>query len=1019
MVRGPATETLAAARGSLVEQILVEIEAGRRPDADALARQFPETPAEIQHLIAVVELIRGTGGRHTAATQDRAFGDFRILREIGRGGMGVVYEARQLSLDRRVALKVLLPGVSVDSIAIERFVREARAAGGLQHKHIVPIFATGTHNDLPYYAMQFIEGDSLAAWRDEATAMPDEARARQVATWGVQIADALAHAHAAGIVHRDIKPSNLLRDAGDHVWVTDFGLAWRTNEASLTMTGDVLGTVRYMSPEQARGGGRVDARSDVYSLGATLYELVAGRPPFVAADYEATLKQVLLDDPPSLTRGERAIPLPLSQVIHRAMAKDPADRYPDARVLAEELQRCLDDRPLRYRPPGLFGELIRFARRNRLLSALAASAALLTVVFAVGMSVLYARADRHAASAIARRDAAREARAAAAVARTAAESREQEARQVQRLLQDMLASVDPEIAQARDTGLLRGILRDAADRLDQLDDQPVVAAALHETIGRTFARIGAFADAQRHLDAAEQLLIDAPDPLVSLAVQRARADLWHASGQFGAAEEAYAIVVSDAVALGADELAAEARTTLAELLLELDREEVAAVLLDEVLAGEAGDEALHLRARWLEATLAHYRGDPDGAARACRALLVEIQDEVGAGHPLVGHVMRSLLVALRDLEAFDEAETLGRDLIERLERLHGADAIETLVARHITVGMQIRRDNPAAAVEELAALVPRFRAVAGDRHPATLAVIHDLGLACREIDQHERGEALLREALEGCRAVLDTRHRLTRSTLANLVTLLHIQGRLRETVPLYRELYALEAEARAGLDEDALTLLHNFCFVLIRFAQHEDARDDLAARDAWLDEAEPIARENLALRIRAYGEDDPRTHFVRDHLGLILELRDRPDLAEPLFRAVLEGHRRQRGADDMLTVVALTRYADCLGQLERFDEALTLQQQASAALAGVLHPRDIRWAMLNSNLGWFLLELGRYDEAETHLRKAYDQIAERYGRDAADIAVTRARLIAVYDRSGQDEAAAALRAEAEQHDELE
>ena len=156
-----------------------------------------------------------------------------------------------MSLKRRVALKVLLPGVSIDETATERFVREAQAAGTLRHKHIVPIYGTGTHNGLPYYAMQFIDGVSLAEWVRQADEQPLADRFRQVARWGMQVAGGLAHMHEAGIVHRDIKPGNLLRDEAGDVWVTDFGLAWRTNEASLTMTGDVPGTVRYMSPEQA------------------------------------------------------------------------------------------------------------------------------------------------------------------------------------------------------------------------------------------------------------------------------------------------------------------------------------------------------------------------------------------------------------------------------------------------------------------------------------------------------------------------------------------------------------------------------------------------------------------------------------------------------------------------------------------------------------------------------------------------------------------------------------------------
>ena len=201
-------------------------------------------------------------------------GDFLIGRKIGQGGMGAVYEAEQMSLGRRVALKVLRFGSVSDPAAIDRFKREAETVANLHHTNIVPIFSVGSEGGVNYYAMQFIEGASL----DQVAA--DQHKPLDplvVAAWGLQAAEALSHAHQRDVIHRDVKPSNLLLDNDGRIWLTDFGLAKRLDDVTLSMTGALLGTPRYMSPEQAEAAAQsVDHRTDIYSLGATLYELVTG-----------------------------------------------------------------------------------------------------------------------------------------------------------------------------------------------------------------------------------------------------------------------------------------------------------------------------------------------------------------------------------------------------------------------------------------------------------------------------------------------------------------------------------------------------------------------------------------------------------------------------------------------------------------------------------------------------------------------------------------------------------------------
>ncbi|MGE3776616.1 MAG: protein kinase [Pirellulaceae bacterium] len=359
------------------------------------------------------------GSVEPASESPRRMGDFELLREIGRGGMGIVYEARQISLARRVALKVLPFSAVLEARQIARFRNEAQAAAQLQHENIVPVYAIGVEQGIHYYAMQLIEGTPLnrlldnlrqpapadryralgfedrswgskVATGDETAAHLSQGgkildptvprgslvclgRARDpryflaVAAMGVQIARALHAAHELGVIHRDIKPSNVLLDSDDKVWVTDFGLARIATDCSLTRTGDVVGTMQYMSPEQARGqSALVDQRSDIYSLGATLYELLTWHAPGAAGAGGPEPVRVRLRRP--------GIPRDLETVIHKALATARDERYVTAQELAEDLQCVLDGKPTKARPAGLTERAVKWARRHH-RSALALAVA--------------------------------------------------------------------------------------------------------------------------------------------------------------------------------------------------------------------------------------------------------------------------------------------------------------------------------------------------------------------------------------------------------------------------------------------------------------------------------------------------------------------------------------------------------------------------------------------------------------------------------------------------------------------
>jgi WD40 repeat protein/serine/threonine protein kinase/tetratricopeptide (TPR) repeat protein len=483
---------------ALAEEFVERYPRGERPTLAEYAARYPALADDIRELfpaLLLMENIRpepgeGTGSYESGPTlaagkKLERLGDYRILREVGRGGMGIVYEAEQESLGRHVALKVLPAHTLLDPRRLQRFHREARAVARLHHTNIVPVYGVGEHEGLHYYVMQLIQGqgldevlrelrrlrkarkapgepppvaepsehwkrgeagdmsaadvahalltgqfapapspaespapDRIVAERSAAPAAPptvaDGSGAsdagsihlpgpagpgalsesgrhywQSVARIGVQVAEALAYAHSQRTLHRDIKPSNLLLDTHGTVWVTDFGLAKAADSDDLTESGDIVGTVRYMAPE--RFTGHADARSDIYSLGLTLYELLTLAPAFRGSERNQLLDQVQRAEPPPPRKVNPEAPRDLETVVLKAIVKDPAHRYQTPQELAEDLKRFLEDKPIQARRASPAERLWRWARRNPLVASLTAAVALLLLAGTVGgtMAAVY------------------------------------------------------------------------------------------------------------------------------------------------------------------------------------------------------------------------------------------------------------------------------------------------------------------------------------------------------------------------------------------------------------------------------------------------------------------------------------------------------------------------------------------------------------------------------------------------------------------------------------------------------
>lgn len=338
-------------------------------------------------------------------------GDFEIQEELGRGGMGVVYRARQLSLNRIVALKVLSGAGLQNERAIARFQKEAQAAARLHHTNIVPIYAQGHEQGCFFYAMELIAGRSLDKVLQDADAFfrrphgsgpalassassagaagQSTVRAghrapardfKRIARLLAEVADALQHAHDQGVVHRDIKPQNLLLGGDDRLHITDFGLARILDEPGLTLTTEIVGTPAYMSPEQLRSGTRIDARADIYALGVTLYELLTHERPFQAETYERLIHQVLHKEARPPRKVEAGVPIDLETICLRAIEKEPGRRFVSAGEMARDLRRYAEDFPIASRRIGPVGRTIRWLRRNPVRAAALGAVAIIAIL---------------------------------------------------------------------------------------------------------------------------------------------------------------------------------------------------------------------------------------------------------------------------------------------------------------------------------------------------------------------------------------------------------------------------------------------------------------------------------------------------------------------------------------------------------------------------------------------------------------------------------------------------------------
>lgn len=380
---------------NLLDAYLAQLQAGERPDRSTLLQEHPELASALECLEALEVLAPPGNGsptpnNHAADTSPsmsdlpRDFGPYELIREVGRGGMGVVYEARQKGLDRSVAVKMILASHLASPDLVRRFQAEAKAAARLRHSNIVHIHDVGQLNGQDFFAMEYIEGLSLAQ-RITQGPVDVPTAVRLVAT----VARAVEHLHQQGVVHRDLKPSNILLDSDGHPYVTDFGLAKVfVGGSDVTATGVIAGTPSYMAPEQAAGRrAEIGPTTDVYSLGAILYELLTGVPPFRAETPLDTLMEVLSGDPATPRTLDPHIPRGVELICLKCLTKEPQERYASAAALADDLDRFARGDVLQVRPPTPVQQFWSWTRRQPALASRVGALGLFYVVETVNYFV--------------------------------------------------------------------------------------------------------------------------------------------------------------------------------------------------------------------------------------------------------------------------------------------------------------------------------------------------------------------------------------------------------------------------------------------------------------------------------------------------------------------------------------------------------------------------------------------------------------------------------------------------------
>lgn len=921
------------------------------------------------------------GGSRTV----RYFGDYELIAEVASGGMGVVYRARQISLNRVVALKMIRAGQFASPAEVQRFRTEAEAAANLDHPNIVPIYEVGEHEGRHYFSMKLVEGGSLA---ERISDFKSEISNQQAASLIATLARAVHHAHQRGVLHRDLKPTNILIDDRGEPHLTDFGLAKLVHAGGdLTQTIAILGTPHYMAPEQAAGKTReVTTAADVYSLGAILYELLAGRTPFQGESALEVLQQAQNREPDSPRKFNRAIDRDLETICLKCLEKEPSRRYGSAEKLADDLEHWLAGEPIQARPVKPPERVFKWARRNPALATLVVLAHLLFAAGLGGVLWQWQRAEANAGRA--ERNAAAEAsqRRKAEANERLAEIEAARSAQVARFMKEMLAGVGPSVALGRDTTLLREILDKTAERVNtDLQGQPAVAAELQSTLGNVYLQLSEF-------DKAEAAQLEA---------LRLRRSL------FGETNEWVAASLNDLARVlincNQAERLPEAEGILHQTLVmrrQLLGEEHADTALSLYLlaaaqqrqqkfdlAEAAHREALAIRRKLFGnehldvagslnnlARLLTNSGRHGEAEKALREALAIQRKLLGSEHPNISDTLHTLIAVLKGQDRVAETEAVAREALAMRRRFYN-EAHPGVITLYTTLAdLLVARGEKSECEFLLRESIRLQRELLGNDHPQIASTLHNLGNLLNKAGKPVEAEKAFREALAMRRDVLKLEDRGLSDTLVRLAQTLERQNKLPEAEALYREELALE---RRLSGED-----------------HPWAANSLITVGKVLNdqgkylEAEQIFREALAIRRKHLGPEHASVADTLAWLGHTLHAQQRLGEAEAAYREALKVRKKTLGGEHLDVATTAAQLTRLLLEQEKFAEA-----EAPARECLILREKLLpdHWLTFNSRsvLGACLLGAKSYAEAEPLLLSGYEGMKQREEQIPASVRAIR------------------------------
>lgn len=954
--------------GELAEQFTERLRSGEHPDVEQYARDYPDVAEALRQILPALDVMGAAPTRSSGETLStpeqlgQDLGDFRILQEIGRGGMGVVYEAEQCSLGRRMALKVLPFAAMLDCQQLKRFKNEARAAATLDHPNIVAVHSVGEVRGVHYYAMQLVEGQSLAEViaqrrKERGVSGPDNVDGkavttdhrpqsalrtpqsaidtrpvaalstvpnsdtkeyfRTVAQLGIQAAEALDYAHQSGIIHRDVKPGNLLIDAEGKLYVTDFGLARIETDAGMTMTGDLLGTLAYMSPEQALAKRVVvDHRTDIYSLGVTLYELLSLQRPYDGADRQELLKKIAFEEPRRLRQINRRIPEDLETIVSKAMEKGPDDRYAAAQELAEDLQRFLGDQPIQAKPPTMLQRTGKWARRHQALVAAAVVVMGLLLAGASTSTVFVMRAQSRTQAAL---EDAQQQRQQAETA--AAESKAL----VEFFVGDLMGAADPEVAQGNDV-TVKDVVAEAERRLEtDFADQPLLQAAIWRALGKINLSLGEPQKAEEQLTQAlkiqQRVIGTTPETLATMsALGEAIAD----QERLREAAELIEKTLQQTRRIRGQ----EHPQTLQELanwgsvLHQQEKFEAAKEALEQSLEaqrrvlGKEDDATLQTQERL---AAVHFSQGDIGAGQRLMEEVVQISERTrGALHPQTLKHRMGLAFAL---------------FYQRIDRRTACDTYEQLLPtarkvygpyHSITQECLCHLAKSYSALGQLDKALELYRpnyeqirVELGEQHPRALTVAVQWAKLLSSSGQLEPARKILEEVLKARRQTLGPDRKSTVHTYHDLAEI-HWQNQAWEEAVRYSELHLEHARRSLGEKSDETMQ------ALLNLGNALAVRSDLERGSAILEEARTLASETL-------GPTHPTTMEAAYLLARVAGKREDFPRLEALLRQAYEASRQDAGENNGGTLLLATELIPALCMVGKQEEAAALGKRTLAA----------------------------------------------------------------------------------------